>query len=391
MLTFAKCDWLNERNSAAMRMIIASAAAVADDRIRQGVLSAGLECGAEDCVPYAELAVRLAKAPADVVLVTFDADPAIALQTIENLVGRSKTPVLAAGPVTDSAQVLRALRCGAREYLDAARLRDDLLQALEKLRLAQAVPFRRGRIVGVLAALPGTGVTTIGSGIAFALAELYPKQVALIELSAGVPELALDLDLQPRHTFADLVACLDRLDATLARQTLVEHPSGVYLLAHKPETLQAPPLPPEAARQTLVLLRTMFDHCVLDLGHHADATCLECLDLADEFILVVRQDVPSLRRSRYLLRELADTGLAMEKLRLVANRYGQRGELPWKKVEETLGRPVLEWIPDDPASVNEARNRGQPLLGVARRAPIARAFAKLAASLMVSTTPEVKS
>jgi pilus assembly protein CpaE len=353
----------------------------ADGPFRLGVLNAGLECSAEDCVTFAELAARLAKAPADLVLVSLGADPAPGWTTIEYAASHTKAPVLAVGPAGDPQQVVGALRAGAREYLDAGRWREELPGVLDKLRQANAVAYRRGRVVGVVAAAPGSGVTVVSTNLAFALADKHPRQVALAEVLTGVPELALDLDLQPRHTVADLVEQGERIDAIMMRQALVEHPAGVSVLAYQPEALQATPLKPTVMRQTLILLRSLFDFVILDLGHQADAGCLEALRLADEVLVVVRLDVPSLRLSRQFLRYLLDAGLPLEKLRVVANRSGQRGQIAAKKVEETLGRPILEWIPDDAGTVNDAHNQGKPLVGTARRASITRQFDKLASQV----------
>jgi pilus assembly protein CpaE len=134
-------------------------------------------------------------------------------------------------------------------------------------------------------------------------------------------------------------------------------------------------------RQVLVVLRAMFDFVVADLGHSTDEARQEALELADRIVLVVGLDVPSVRLSRELLQRLEELGQPRDKLRLVANRYGQRKQFHWKKVQEALGMPIAHWIRDDPAAVNQALNQGQPLLHTARRASITRSFQKLAVSL----------
>jgi pilus assembly protein CpaE len=363
-----------------MRAVIANEVPGTADRLRQVVLAVGLECAADDCVAFADLPVRLARTPADLVLVAIGPNPAAALPVIQDA-ARTPTPVLAVGPSSDSQQILQAIRSGAREYLDEAHLRDELLSGLEKLRRTGTMLYRRGRTFAVLAATPGSGVTTVATSLAFALAEKNSGRVALAEVGDGVPSLALNLNLEPRHSVADIALHWDRLDATMLRQTLVEHPDGVSVLAYKPETLRVEPLQPAAMRQTLVLLGALFDFAVLDLGHAADANSLEALRLANSVVLVVRLDVPSLRLSRQLIRQLLDQSLTPDKLRVVVNRFGQREQVPWKKASEVLGLPIIEWIPDDPATVNHANNHGLPLVSAARRAAITRAFGNLATSL----------
>jgi Flp pilus assembly CpaE family ATPase len=71
----------------------------------------------------------------------------------------------------------------------------------------------------------------------------------------------------------------------------------------------------------------------------------------------------------------------VDKLRPVANRYGQRRQVAWKQAEQSLGMPFPDWIPDDPASLNEALNQGKPLVQAARRAAITKRFDQLAQHL----------
>jgi pilus assembly protein CpaE len=360
-----------------MRAVIADESSKLGDRLRQVVLGVGLECGAADRVSYANLQGRLTQAPADLVLVVLGADRSDGLALIQEL-ARTSLPVLAVGPSSDSQQILQALRAGARGYMDEAHLREELLGALEKLHAAGSVPFRRGQTIAVLAATPGTGVTTVASSLAFALAERAPQRVALAEVGSGVPDLSLNLNLDPRHTVADLADQWERLDATMLRQALVEHPAGVNVLAYKPETLNTAPIQPTAMRQTVILLSALFDFTVLDLGHSTDVSRLEALALASSVVLVVRLDVPSLRLTRQLIRQLGLQGLPQDKLRVVANRYGQRKQVAWKKAAEVLGLPIQGWVPEDPATLNQAHNHGLPLVRVARRASITRTFDKLA-------------
>jgi pilus assembly protein CpaE len=364
-----------------MRVVIAREPGVLRERLRQAVLGIGLQCGEADCVAPAELPARLIGAPADLVLVGLTSNPAAGLSVIEQAARHTSVPIFAVGSSADPGQILQTLRHGAREHLHEEGVRDDLLAAVARLQRSGAAAPQWGWILSVIGAKPGVGVTTVACNLAFALAGQHPDRVALAELGASVPELALDLDLEPPHSFSELAASWNRLDPTLMRQALVRHPARLSVLAYKAETLAPATLEPVAARQILVLLRAMFDFTVLDLGHTPDAACVEALGLAHKVVLVVNLDVPSLRLSRQFLERLDRDGLTQDKLHVVANRYGQRKQFPWKRAQEALGLPIREWIPDDPGRVNQALNQGQPLLQSARRSGIARSFQRLVGQL----------
>jgi pilus assembly protein CpaE len=361
-----------------MRVVIALEDFGRRDYFRQVALSLGLECELLDCVTPADLRVRLAQGPVDLVLVVLDRDAASGLAAIRS--AASQCGVLATGP-QDAQLVMQAIRSGARSYLDQKSLREELSSALVQSGTGSDKAHYRGRLLAVVSACPGSGVTTIASSLAFAWGEVHPQRVALAELGVGVPELSLTLDLKPRHSVADLADQWQRLDAAMMSQTVVPHAAGVHVLAHKPETLLAHPLNAQAMQHTLLLLKSMYDYVVLDLGHLADGPVFDALGLAEQVLVVMRLDVPSLRLTRRYLNDLIERGLPADRFRIVANRYGQRKQLGWKDAEKALGLPILEYIPDDPSTLNAALNSGTPLIRTARRASITKSFDKLASRL----------
>jgi pilus assembly protein CpaE len=363
-----------------MRVVVAQEQPGESEPIRQLLLGMGLECGAGDCVSHADLPVRLAQNPADLVLVRAG-EPEAVLGAVREALPLTKAPVMVTGASADAPQVLQYLHAGARAFLDEAKLQPELEGALEKLRLTGEAHPGQGLIVGVVSATPGSGVTTVAVNLAFVWADKHPNQVALVELCRGAADLALCLDLNPRHTVADIHQNWNRLDSRLLKQSMLAHPGGVQILAQKPETLEAEPLPAHAVRKSVILLRTIFAVSVLDLGHTLGEEQHEAMRLCDVVAVVVRLDVPALRQARRLVRLLEERGIPKDRIRLVANRYGQRGLVNWRKAEEAVGAPFAEYVPDDSGKVNSALNQGQPLVRATRYAGISRRFFKLATQL----------
>jgi pilus assembly protein CpaE len=364
-----------------MRVVVAQEQPGSSEAIRQLLLGMGLECAAGDCVSHQDLPVRLAQNPAELVLVRVAADTAATVGVVGQALPLTKAPVVVVGPAADPGQMLVYLQGGAREYVDEARLQENLEGALGRLQLRGDTPPVQGIVIGVASATPGSGVTTVATNIAFIDAEQHKDQVALIEFGRGAADLALALDLKPRHTTGEVHQDHDRLDSRLLRQSMLAHPAGVQILTHKAGALTVEPLAPRTVRKSVILLRTVYAVSVLDLGHDLDDEHYEALRLCDEVVVVVRLDVPALKHARRLVQEMEKRGVPRERIRLVANRYGQKAQVPWKNAEEAVGAKFAGWISEDVGRVNAALNQGQPLVKASRYAGITRRFYKLADQL----------
>ncbi len=360
-----------------MRVLLAGNQPTDRDRGRRAALRAGLECAATDCVPLADLRMRLTREPAvQVVLVFWNSEPDTA-RAIRTAAEQTRHPVYAvadAGVNHESATEL-----GAAGVLAADRLQEELVETVDALRRTGQVPDTRGRFVVVTSAQEGVGVTTVATGLAFGLAG--KEAVCLAEFGPGTPALALNLDLRPRHSLADLIRASDRVDISMIREAATPHAGGVNVLAYSPETLAPETLAPTAARDFQVLFRNAFPWTVVDAGRGIAPGTQESIGFADAVVLVTRLDPPALRLTRLYILALADRGVPVDAVTVVANRYGQSGLVPWAKAQEALKTTVAAWLPDDPGAVNKALREGKPLGAVAKWSRLTRELNQLAAGV----------
>jgi len=349
------------------------------DAYRQILINSGLECGSSDAVVYGDLSKRINRGGADVLVLLIGEDPQASVRLIKKVHDKSSLPILVVGPSHDAQLILQSMKAGAREYLDIDQLRDGLEKAIDKLQAAGSTPFRRGRSIVVTGANPGIGVTTVASGLAFALGKEHPKDVVLAELSPGVAELALDLDLHPSLSMTQLLRDWSRVDSTTIRKAALEHAGGIHVLADNASFDAVPAFEAGAGKQIISLVRTMYEYAVYDVGHGMQSqVAQEAVQSADKVVVVLRLDVPSLRLAHDYLVHLSNLGVPPQNVVVVANKYGQKQQVSWKKVEDAIGVKVDIWLPDDPSTVNYALNLGLSLPQASSWAKLIRRFGELA-------------
>ena len=92
--------------------------------------------------------------------------------------------------------------------------------------------------------------------------------------------------------------------------------------------------------------------------------------------------VPSVRNADRILHELADTGYALERVRLVCSRFGREsGYLEREDVEATLKRQIEFLVPDEWKTSAAAVNMGAPLLTIGPRTKLRQAYREIAEAL----------
>jgi pilus assembly protein CpaE len=276
--------------------------------------------------------------------------------------------------------VLRALRGGAADYVDAAELDSELPPALERLQAEKAVPGSHGRVIGVLAPSGGSGSSTLAVNLATLFAKHHGGAL-LLDMKLETGDLATLLDLRPTHTLADLCLNVTRLDRAMFERSLTRHSSGVSLLAPPGNFADVAYVTPEAVRQTLMMARNLFSYVVVDLDHSFRGEQNMALKQADLILLVMRLDFTAVRHTMRTLDHLAHLGITSERVRLVVNRSGQPREVPAAKAEQTLGVRIFHHVPDEPKTVNRANNNGVPVVLESPSASVSKSLVKLAASL----------
>jgi pilus assembly protein CpaE len=111
---------------------------------------------------------------------------------------------------------------------------------------------------------------------------------------------------------------------------------------------------------------------------------LAALDAADLIVLVLNQDIPSIKNARLFL-DLADgLGISRDQIILVMNRFDRRRNITPERVKENFKKDVASIIPLDERLVVPAMDRGEPFILRNLSNPTSKAIIDLA-RLVVTT------
>lgn len=339
---------------------------------------------------YSGLAEALLHAAAtrpDLLVVEVDADesPAAspAVTAIEQLARKlPETAILATGHGVSAELVVRVLRAGALEFLRRPVERVDLVAALEKLARfrGSALPRNPGRITSVFAAKGGLGATTLAINLGVSMAERAEGKTLLVELDTRQSDIVTFLDLRPRYSILDVVENIGRMDESLLRGLLTRHASGLWTVPG-PTRLERGQLSSEQVSGAIEVLRSYFDHVLMDLRHDFDPGTIAALEASDVILFVTSLDVAALRSGAAALAAFRHLGLDSKKIKVVVMRDGSGDDVTVRHARNTLGLSVYWRTPNDYQTVVASINAGRPVVSASPRAKISKNLRELAETL----------
>lgn len=341
----------------------------------------GLECPPTLTLSY-EAALKQLVSPltnCDLIFLNCALPSEDAAALIHRLRRQSQAQVVAVGSGIQAEQVLRLIRCGACDYLDLRQpqgLEDDLLAMLGRLRQESSGGNGKGRLISIVSASGGCGVSTLAVNLSIALARRMGS-CGLVDLKLLGGDLAVLMNLIPRHTLVDVCRQSDHMDATLIEQSLCSHPSGVRLLA-SPSYLENPgKLDAETIAKVIHLIQDGFPQVIVDVEDVFHREQLETVLASDQLIVVMRLDFPCLLRTQRMLQYLESVGMPPGNIHLVVNRFGMDTQISQKQCCEALGRAIGHFLPEDYEAMISAVNVGNPVLLETPTASVSKAILHL--------------
>jgi pilus assembly protein CpaE len=329
----------------------------------------------------------------DVFIVDFDENRDKAIRTAEQLqeVLSGKVSIFAISSKSEPELIISAMRAGCSEYLVKPAGKDRLVEALTKIDLRKRErqgTQKKGKVVSLLGAKGGTGVTSIAVHLSTFLAKLGKNQKTVLidhHPDLGDASLYLGIDKHSYH-FYELVNSVERLDPELVQGFAVHHSSGLDVLA-SPGAFDSIVNVTEAdVEQTIEFLRTLYDYVVIDCAPGITGLNVAAVQTSDEVCLVATQELPAIRNLSRYLEHLARFSFPADRVEVLVNRFAKKGAITNEQIERALKKPIKMAVPNSYAEVMAAINSGTPV-APDKSSEFVTVLRKWATSLMQSSAP----
>jgi pilus assembly protein CpaE len=299
-------------------------------------------------------------------LVLLNGEQAQSFQLIERIKQElPETSVICSSENAGSDVILQSFRAGAMEFLRQPFADTELSAVFAKIEqqvAQQTSEEHQGRVIAVFSSKGGCGTTFVAANLAASIMRQSRSQTCVVDLNLQAGDQPLYLGVQPNYSFSDVVRNFERLDDQLLTSYLTYRSKALSLLAAPTEIGRDQDVKSEHVMRTLGLLRSQTDFIVLDVPRVLNDLTIQALDTADEKVLLLTQDVPSIRSAKRALDIFSRLGYDRSRVKVVVNRFERKPEFDLSQIEKVLESKVYGTLSNDYPAAIASINVGEPLV-----------------------------
>jgi pilus assembly protein CpaE len=296
----------------------------------------------------------------------------------------------------------RAMRAGASDFIAKPPSGDELISTIRSLaeeakrikdeqeRLKSTGPLPPldgrerpgpiGKVITLYSAKGGVGCTFLASNLAVGL-DTPDTPAVLVDASLQFGDVAVALNLQVKNSFVDLATRIDELEVEIIEDILLQHESGLRVLAAPPRPEMADEIQLPQVRKVMEFLKRHFAYIVVDTSSTMDDVTLTILDYTDLLVSVATPEIPSIKDSRLLFDLLGVLEYPKNKVIFVLNKMDRKSGISASAIAENLRCTVDGEVPLDERAVTTSVNRGIPVLLVDKGQPAAKGILNVLGSI----------
>ena len=229
-----------------------------------------------------------------------------------------------------------------------------------------APPEQRGRVIGVLAARGGLGVSSVATNLAAALFNRTQSDVILAELTPGKGTIGTELGITGQKGLNEILSDSPvEITREKVQSALVPHGSGLKVLpaSENPRDVY---LTGQVKHYEILIscLSGLARFIVLDLGTGLPPFVQSILPLCNDRIIVVEGALNTINQTKLMIEEIIKLGIDKSGILVILNnRVRSDNQIPWMETQQKLEHLIAATITPAPELfVSAMRTHTPPVL-----------------------------
>ena len=243
-------------------------------------------------------------------------------------------------------------------------------------------PRNQAHIVAFMGARGGVGTTTVAGSVAWALAHVYQKRVALLDFDLHFGNLAMSFDLIPAPGMREALEYPARIDSRLLSTAMLQESPRLKVLAAEEPLVDEIHVAQGAVDAMLNVLRGDNDFIVVDLPRYLGEDVRRLLTLSGSIGIVTDLSLAA-ARDTLRLSDFAKTLTPAARHLVIGNNVGakHRGEIAKAEFENVTTIHLDFAVPFEPSAALTTSSTGSVLTAAMRHTKAAGALRDIAMRL----------
>jgi pilus assembly protein CpaE len=299
--------------------------------------------------------------PARFMIVDVEGEPIDEVVSGLTELARLGSQVMVLGTVNDVSFFRRVMQTGARDYLVKPVDADMLGEIFVRLEQPGDGVTPKGRVVGMIGARGGVGVTTIAINTAFIMAEKLSRRTALVDMDIYAGNIALALDIEPTRGLREAFDDPERVDQTFLQNAMAKFGKSLHVLATEEGFDDTVRMSDDKVLALADIMRANFDMTIMDLPRHFIMREPALFSRFDDVVIVGELTLQSLRDVNRLAKLMAVRN-RQAKVHVIANQATPKPDVTIKEFESGMETKLRCVFQHDPKVMTKSTLKGQPLV-----------------------------
>lgn len=289
--------------------------------------------------------------------------------------------------------VKKAMASGARKFIKkpftAKFINHEIIYLYEKhmnqLRIIEKMDFNgpaKPKVITIFGTKGGVGKTVTAVNLAACIAKKTCDKVVLLDFDFQFGDVPILLNINPKRTIIDLIGDIQNIDGELIEDYLIEHASGIKILAAPLSPEYAEYITPSNIEKILNVLKEKYKYIIIDMPPTFHETNLIPLDAATRVLFVTTHDLHAIKNAKVGFQILKNLKYDEDKVDLILNRFRSRFGVNCTEIAKVIGKNILYTIPEDSVTVINSINEGKPFMLNSKNNSLCRAFEDITDSII---------
>ena len=275
-------------------------------------------------------------------------------------------PVILTGENISPAMMRKAIQYQVHDFIPLESFSEEIGPALVRLAEQIAANTQMAPVVSVINGKGGSGASFITDCIGQICAQGSDQQIVLFDADFQHGSLADSLAVKPEYYLSDALKEVQDLDA-LAIKSMMCKNKNLSLLPVKPYShlFELKEINPYNLSLLINKIRQSYQLLVADISRGLDLHSQPLLDVSDVILVIVQQNIVSIREAKALVSQMKRMGIKAERIHLIVNRFSKKhSSISVEEIKEAVGIESALVINNNYELASICTDLGKPLLQV---------------------------